>query len=278
MASDPPSAAHPPPRYHSPVDDPASPYYLHPFEGPGLVLVSQPLSGDNYSSWSRAFLVAISIKNKLGFLYGTISLPDTPTPIIQNAWLRNNNLLFSWIYNSLSKDIQSSILYSTSAKIVWDELHTRFLQSNGPRQFQLRRDLSNLTQDHLSVTQYFTKMNSLWDELSHFRSSCDCGNCTCGGVLNLCTYFDNEFVLNFLMRLNDSLNNTRSQILLMDPIPSINRVFAIMVQEERQKSLGMVTSAPSHMLTLATRFDQSSQSKKPQTQPSYNFKKKERPS
>lgn len=151
---------------------------------------------------------------------------------------------------------------------MWDELRTRFLQSNGTRQFQLRRDLSNLTQEDLSVTQYFTKIKSLWDELSPFRPSCACGSCTCGGVLNLCTYFDTKFVLNFLMGLNDSLNNARSQILLMDPLPPINRVFAIMVQEERQESLSMVTSTPGHILTLATCFDQNSQSKKPQTQPS----------
>lgn len=111
-------------------------------------------------------MIALTIKNKLGFIDGTISLPENPTPILQNAWVRNNNLVFSWIYNSLSKEIQASILYTTSAKSVWDELRTRFMQSNGPRQYQLRRELSTLTQDDMSVTQYFTKLKTLWDELS----------------------------------------------------------------------------------------------------------------
>lgn len=254
MASDANSAA-PPSRFHSPVDDPASPYYLHPSEGPGLVLVSQPLTGDNYTAWSRAFLVAITIKNKICFLDGSIVAPIDPSPILQNAWIRNNNLVFSWIYNSISKDIQASLLYTTSAKAIWDELRTRFLQSNGPRQFQLRRDLANTTQDDLSVTQYYTKMKTLWDELSHFRPACSCSTCICGGVAKLCTYFETEFVLNFLMGLSDVFNNTRNQILMMDPLPSINRVFSIMVQEERQKSIG-VSSTPGHLLTMATRFEQ----------------------
>lgn len=284
MASDPPTTAVPPPRYHSPVDDPSSVYYLHPSEGSGLVLVSQPLSGDNYNSWSRAFLVAITIKNKLGFLDGTVSLPENPSPILQNAWIRNNNLVFSWIYNSLSKEIQASILYTTSAKSAWDELRTRFMQSNGPRQFQLRRELSNLTLNDLSVTQYFTKMKTIWDELSQFRPSCVCSQCSCGGVLRLCSYFETEFVLSFLMGLNDSLNNTRSQILLLDPLPSIHRVFAMMVQEEHQRSLNSLASAPGNMLTLATRFenpnarfDPSNQAKKSSFMPGNQFKRKDRP-
>lgn len=86
------------------------------------------------------------------------------------------------------------------------------------------------------------------------------------------------------MGLNDSLNTTRSQILLLDPLPSINRVFAIMVQEERQKSIGSLVSTPGNMLTLATRFEppnprfnHSNQHKKQSFMPGNQFKKKERP-
>lgn len=45
--------------------DVTSPYYLHRSDNPGLVLVNQQLTGDNYASWSRAIKIAISFKNKL---------------------------------------------------------------------------------------------------------------------------------------------------------------------------------------------------------------------
>lgn len=48
--------------------------------------------------------------------------------------------------------------------------------------------------------------------------------------------------MNFLMGLNDSFSQTRGQILLMDPLPSINRVFSLIVQEEKQKSLSRDTN------------------------------------
>ena len=61
----------------SAIDDSSSPFFLHHLDSPRLVLVSQPLTGDNYASWSRAMLIALSVKNKLGFLDGTIAKPDS---------------------------------------------------------------------------------------------------------------------------------------------------------------------------------------------------------
>lgn len=47
------------------------PFFLHqPLIG--FLLVSQPLTRDNYVSWSRAMVIALSVKNKLGFIDGTI--------------------------------------------------------------------------------------------------------------------------------------------------------------------------------------------------------------
>ena len=56
-------------------DDGSSPYFLHHLDSLGLVLVSQLLTGDNYASWSRAITIALSMKNKLGFIDGTIPRP-----------------------------------------------------------------------------------------------------------------------------------------------------------------------------------------------------------
>ncbi|KAL5760819.1 hypothetical protein ACOSQ2_019657 [Xanthoceras sorbifolium] len=56
----------------SAMTEPSNPFYLHHSDSPGLVLVSQQLTSDNYASWSRAMLIALSVKNKLGFIDGVI--------------------------------------------------------------------------------------------------------------------------------------------------------------------------------------------------------------
>lgn len=46
--------------------------FLHHFDNPGLVLGNQPLIGDNYSSWNRSMIIALSVKNKHGSINGLI--------------------------------------------------------------------------------------------------------------------------------------------------------------------------------------------------------------
>jgi hypothetical protein len=46
-----------------------------------------------------------------------------------------------------------------------------------------------------------------------------------------------EYIYHFLMGLNDSFSNIRGQILLLEPLPPINKVFSLVLQEERQKEL-----------------------------------------
>lgn len=52
-----------------------------------------------------------------------------------------------------------------------------------------------------------------------------------------------DYVLAFLMGLNESFSQVRSQILLIDPLAAINKVFSMVIQEERQRQLG-AQSAP----------------------------------
>ena len=85
---------------------------------------------------------------------------------------------------------------------------------------------------------YFTKLKTLWEELSNYRPGCSCGKCTCGGGKELNAYHQMEYIMSFLMGLNDSFGQVRGQLLLMDPIPHINKVFSLVSQEERQRSVG----------------------------------------
>uniref|UniRef100_A0A803QFN9 Retrotransposon Copia-like N-terminal domain-containing protein n=1 Tax=Cannabis sativa TaxID=3483 RepID=A0A803QFN9_CANSA len=73
----------------NPLEDPASLFFLHHGDNPGNTLASQPLTGqDNYVSWSRAMQLAISVKNKIRFLDGSIPKPHISEQSLYNAWYR----------------------------------------------------------------------------------------------------------------------------------------------------------------------------------------------
>ncbi|XP_072087041.1 uncharacterized protein [Arachis hypogaea] len=95
------------------TQSPSSPYYIHPSETPSTVLVSPPLTGDNYHQWSRAFSIALISKNKIGFLDGTIPTPTTDDPLFPSC--RRCNTL----QGSLSVT-----QYHTALRALWEEHDT----------------------------------------------------------------------------------------------------------------------------------------------------------
>ncbi|GMJ07230.1 hypothetical protein HRI_004392200 [Hibiscus trionum] len=69
----------------------ANPYYLHQSDNPGMILLTQPLGSDNYHSWRHAMMMALSTKNKLGFVDGSIPAPARILADRFNAWTRAND-------------------------------------------------------------------------------------------------------------------------------------------------------------------------------------------
>lgn len=140
-------------------------------------------------------IIALSAKNKLGFVDGSIPKPQGTDMNLLPYWIRNNNIVISWILNSVCKEISASIIFFASAFDIWNDLQARFQLSNGPRVSQLRRDLLNLTKNQDSISVSFTKLKTLWEELSNYRPSCRCGQCSCVGMKELHAHFQQEYVL-----------------------------------------------------------------------------------
>ena len=128
---------------------------------------------------------------------------------------------------------------------IWNELKVIYLRSDGPRVFQLEKSLSCISQGALSVTKYFSTFKTLWDEYISYRPfpTCTCdkmATCTCGKMATCtCELFNflqirqqSDYVLKFLVGLNDSYAFIRSQLLLMVPLPNMSKVFSLLLQEE----------------------------------------------
>ena len=73
----------------------SNPYILHHSDHPGMQIVSQVLTCDNYNSWCRSVKIALSSKNKFGFVDGYLVKPDGSDPILLASWERNNQIVMS---------------------------------------------------------------------------------------------------------------------------------------------------------------------------------------
>ncbi|KAF5458830.1 hypothetical protein F2P56_022831 [Juglans regia] len=251
----------------NPSDDSSSYYYLHPSDNPGALLVSEIFSGDNYVAWSRSITIALTVKNKVAFIDGSLPQPSSTNARLKTAWLRANNIVLSWLMNSIAKEIRGSLLYFNNAADIWNELKIRYLRSDGLRVFALKKSLSSISQGSNSITDYFGVFKALWDEYISCRPlpTCNCGflkKCTCAVLKNLVDQQQADYIMEFLIGLHDSFSAVRSQLLLLSLLPSMCKVFSLLVQEKSQHSLTNAVHIPldSHAMAAA----------KPSTQTSSN--------
>ena len=86
----------------------------------------------------------------------------------------------------------------------------------------------------MDVSTYYTRLKFLWDELKGFQPLPECA---CGTMKTWMEFQQQEYVMQFLMGLNESFVQTRSQILMMEPLPPIAKVFSLVAQDERQRSI-----------------------------------------
>ncbi|XP_042012028.1 uncharacterized protein LOC121760423 [Salvia splendens] len=157
-------------------------------------------------------------------------------------------MVISWLRNSVSSQICSSIMYLDDAYAIWFDLKERFSTGDSARIYQLRQQLMSLSQGSSDVNTYFTNLRILWDEYKNSQptSWCTCARCTCDSASKWNQHQENECTMQFLIGLNASFSQLRSHILSMIPLPSLSKVFSLVIQEERQKLIdgNNISSAP----------------------------------
>ncbi|XP_062117820.1 uncharacterized protein LOC133831500 [Humulus lupulus] len=147
-------------------------------------------------------------------------------------------MVISWILHSVSPNIAESVMFRTTAAAMWKDFSDRSNRCNGPRVFQLRESAIALKQGNQDVQTYFARLKVLWDEFAEFYPT---AICTYGAMEKLNDFYNLDQVLQFLTGLNESYHPIRVEILLLDPLPNISKVFSMVIQEESQQTLGFTT-------------------------------------
>ncbi|XP_019263436.1 PREDICTED: uncharacterized protein LOC109241171 [Nicotiana attenuata] len=113
---------------------------------------------------------------------------------------------------------------------IWAAFKERFDKVNGSRLYYLHKEIFTLTQGISYVSTYFTKLKDLWakyDSILPPPSS----------ATEYIEQLEYQRLLQFLMGLNDGFEQARSQILLMPTLSSIDKAYAMVVQDESSKMI-----------------------------------------
>ncbi|TQE13989.1 hypothetical protein C1H46_000411 [Malus baccata] len=139
----------------------SSAYYIHHSDNPNNSLVSQPLIGENYATWSWVVHIAFIAKNKISFIDGMLKGPSpNKKPTEYALWDHCNKMILSWFVQSVTPDLALSVIFADTA----------------PRIYHIQKAIAFHSQGSMSVATYFTKLQNLWDKLASYRTphTCQC--------------------------------------------------------------------------------------------------------
>ncbi|XP_048424357.1 uncharacterized protein LOC125470036 isoform X1 [Pyrus x bretschneideri] len=135
------------------------------------------LDPTNYPLWQAQMLTLLRSRNLVSFVDGTSKCPpaflkddegiftDTVNPEFE-AWIQQDNMVLSWIKNSVHPTVLGAVIRKTSSHSAWTCLHERYdLQPTG-HLLQLRSELMNTHRGDSSISEFLSRVSCLADALS----------------------------------------------------------------------------------------------------------------
>ncbi|XP_019240051.1 PREDICTED: uncharacterized protein LOC109220046 [Nicotiana attenuata] len=176
------------------VTDPSDPLYSHPSDIPGAI--------------------------------GECKRPDPQSPKFRQ-WERCDDMVTSWILNSLSKEIADSVEYAND------------------------KEINDLSQGTLDITNYYTQLNKLWEELSTLSAKTQYSyQCTSGAKENIHKAEQDRRLIQFLMELNEVYTAVRGRILMMNLLSSMAQAFSLLIQYEKQREMKLTNHLAAESVSL----------------------------
>lgn len=133
-------------------------------------------------------------------------------------------MVISWLHANVSDNIKKSILFISSACEIPKELEDRFQLSNGSRKYKLSKELFDLTQNKISINDYFTMLSSLWEELESMNILPTITTITpeiTALLVAIDTQREESKLFVFLKGLDEVYSPTRSKLLMQNPLPTV---------------------------------------------------------
>ncbi|KAA8528735.1 hypothetical protein F0562_036090 [Nyssa sinensis] len=139
--------------------------------------MSIKLDRTNYPLWLAQIVPILKSKNLMGFVTGTNPCPPefkrntdgTVTTEVDpryDTWHQQDQMILSWINNSLYPTVLSTVARFTSSQATWSSLEKRYASQSKNRILQLRHDLLTVKGDELSISDFVDKINQIADNLA----------------------------------------------------------------------------------------------------------------
>ena len=209
-----------------------------------IPITGHKLTGHNFNQWSHSVMIFVCGKGKEDYLTGTAVQPEENSPGYR-LWKVENNMVMSWLLNSMTNETEENFMYYKTAKEIWDAARETYSnKDNTSAVFEIKGILHDLKQGDLPVTDHFNTLVRYWQQLDVLEDvTWSCSN----DGKQYKQIQEKERVYKFLLGLNRDLDEVRGRILSIKPLPNVREVFSEVRREEtrRKVMLGSVNNQPS---------------------------------
>ncbi|XP_057550592.1 uncharacterized protein LOC130828647 [Amaranthus tricolor] len=162
----------------------------------------------DYRGWRRSMEIALSAKRKLGLVTRAVKKEENDEERAE----------------------------------MWNTCNDIYLITIEARKYQLNKNVYDAKQNSISVNEYYTYMQGIWEELDSLNvwPILSVVSEQMQGFLDVLNkQKDEQKLFQFLTGLNETYNTQRSHILMMTPLPSVEMVCSMIQQEESQREVCM---------------------------------------
>lgn len=140
--------------------------------------------------------------------------------------------------------------YIDSTRKLWIALTKRFGRCNGPKIYKLQREIFGYTQGNQTIVEYFNNLSALWDELNLLLPPLEC---SCNDRRKAEKREEQQRMIKFLHGLNNIYDRARSQILLLDLLPDVDKAYSMIIQVEDEMALNNDISEGHNLIAINVR-------------------------
>ncbi|GAV62079.1 UBN2_3 domain-containing protein [Cephalotus follicularis] len=217
--------------------------------------LSIKLTSTNYLIWRSQLLALLRGYDLLSFVDGTTQPPmktlDDGSPnLAYTAWQKQDQLLLSWLFSSLTESIYAQVVGLDTSRSVWKFLNSAFASQSQACIMQLRLSLHTLNKGADVMVTYLLKATSIADEL----------------VLALKPASDDDMVLYILGGLSSEYAVFVTSVTTRDSPISVVDLHGLLLNEEirYQSSASDLINATANMALTQRPFDNRNQQQQQQ--------------
>ncbi|RDX70253.1 hypothetical protein CR513_50526, partial [Mucuna pruriens] len=119
---------------------------------------SYRLNNRNYLQWAQYIRTTLKGRKKLSNIEGNDLSRDDPK---FEAWDDENSLIMTWLWNSMTPEINRNYMFYCSIREIWKNLiETYSMKKDFVAFYDIERKIFNSRQGILSVTEYYETLNS----------------------------------------------------------------------------------------------------------------------